>query len=61
MLYNLKSDLKQKKDLSQQYPEVLDRLKKMMIKMHKDVLSESPVWEIPAGAKRGKARIWDSY
>ena len=61
MLYNLKSDLKQQKDLSQQYPEVLDRLKKMMIKMHKDVLSESPVWDIPAGAKRGKARIWNSY
>ena len=61
MLYNLEAELNQRKDLSQQYPEVLDRLKKMMIEMHKDVLSESPVWEIPAGSKKGKAKIWDSY
>lgn len=61
MLYNLKSDLKQQIDVSQQYPEVLDRLKKMMIKMHKDVLSESPVWQVPEGAKKGKGKIWDSY
>ena len=61
MLYDLESELDQRTDVSDKYPEVLDRLKKMMIEMHKDVLSKSPVWDIPKSSRGGKAKIWDSY
>ena len=61
MLYDLKKERSQKTDVSQQYPEVLDRLKKKMTEMHKDVLSESPVWQIGPSTKKSKAKIWNSY
>ena len=61
MLYELKSELSQKTDVSKQYPEVFDELKKKLIKMHEDVLSKSPVWDIPKSSKRSKEKIWDSY
>ncbi|MCH2207762.1 MAG: sulfatase [Lentisphaerales bacterium] len=61
MLYDLRKERAQQTDVSKQYPEVLDKLKKKMIEMHKDVLSESPNWQIDSSSKRGKAKVWDSY
>jgi len=60
MLYDLDAELTQRTDVAAHNPEVLAELKKMMTRMHADVLSESPVWEIPAGGKRN-AKVWDSY
>ena len=59
-LYNLETDLAQKTDVSQKYPEVMERLKAKAIKLHAEVVEEGPVWKIPAGRK-SKARIWNSY
>jgi arylsulfatase A len=61
MLYDLDSELDQQTDVSNRYPEVFGRLKQMMIRMHADVLSESPHWEVPPLEKENKAKIWDSY
>ncbi len=46
-LYNLSSDRKQETDFPTAEPEVLARLKARMIRFHRNVISERPVWEIP--------------
>ena len=61
MLYDLRAELKQRSDVATQHSEIFDRMKKMLIDMHADVLSQSPSWEIPGKGKAGKARIWNSY
>ena len=61
MLFDLESELTQQTDVSSQNPEVFERLKKMMINMHADVLSDSPYWEIPESNNSNKTQIWDSY
>lgn len=60
MLFDLSIDLAQQNDVSKQYPEVFDQLKKTAIQLHSNVMDEGPAWEIPDG-KSGKAKIWDSY
>ncbi len=61
MLFDLDSELGQRTDVAKQHPETFDRLKKLMIRMHADVLSESPVWVVPDDGKNHTARIWDTY
>ncbi|MEX0324218.1 MAG: sulfatase [Puniceicoccaceae bacterium] len=61
MLYDLESELTQRTDVSSQHPETFDRLKKMMIRMHADVISESPAWTVPDTGKENPTKIWDSY
>jgi arylsulfatase A len=61
MLFDLESELEQRTDVSAQHPETFDRLKKLMVRMHADVVSESPVWVVPDDGKDPKPKIWDSY
>ncbi len=60
LLFDLESDLAQKKDVSAQHPEVLERLKKEAIRIHSEVMAEGPDWKIPGGNSKS-ARVWDSY
>ena len=43
-LYNLRTDLKQEKELSQSNPEKLDEMRKVMLELHADVLAEGHDW-----------------
>ena len=61
MLYNLESELNQRTEVSQQHPEVLDRLKKSLEKLHADVVAEGPAWKIPSSDRPSKPKIWNSY
>ena len=61
MLYDLQSDLPQQTDVADQHPEVLERLSKILNRMHSDVLAESPWWNIPDDESNAKPKIWDSY
>lgn len=58
-LYNLKTDLRQQQELSTAKPRVLDNLKESMERIHADVLSNSPVWDIPAEyGSKSKRKLW---
>jgi len=46
-LYNLKSDLAQKKDLAESEPQRLAELKKQLIARHKEVRDEGVKWKFP--------------
>lgn len=61
MLYDLQKERSQQTDVSEQHPEVFNRLKHQLEQMHKDVLSESPSWAIPKSKKKAKGKVWDSY
>tara|TARA_R110002096_G_scaffold206192_10_gene392407 strand:- start:27415 stop:28848 length:1434 start_codon:yes stop_codon:yes gene_type:complete len=60
-LYHLKGDLAQQHDLAETNPEVLDRLRKKAVAMHRDVITEGHDWDIPEsyGAK-SKRKVWNS-
>lgn len=47
-LYNLNSDLSQKKDLAESEPERLVELKKQLIARHKEVRDEGVKWKFPS-------------
>lgn len=57
-LYDLSVELSQKTNVAKEYPGVLKRLKKKMLKMHRDVLSESPVWEIEDDDVDRPKKLW---
>lgn len=62
MLYDLDSDLPQKTDVADLHPEIVERLSRKLVRMHADVLSESPFWDIPDDSGgNANARIWDTY
>jgi arylsulfatase A len=44
-LYDLKNDIGEKVDLSSQRPEIRDRLKEQLLKIHADVIAEGRAWE----------------
>ena len=44
-LYDLKNDIGEKVDLSSQKPEIRDRLKEQLLKIHADVIAEGRAWE----------------
>lgn len=44
-LYDLSTDPGQRKDVSRQFPEVTERLKKDLLKINADVLNEAYVWK----------------
>lgn len=46
-LYNVKDDLGQEKDIASFHPETLVELKKIMIDLHRDAITEGPVWDFP--------------
>jgi arylsulfatase A len=43
-LFNLKTDISQKNDVSSQHPELFEALKKKMISLHKEVVTEARDW-----------------
>ena len=43
-LYDLSTDPLQKKDISKQRPEVTERLKKQLLALYKDVMTDAPDW-----------------
>ena len=43
-LYHLRDDVAQQNDVSSQHPELLDALKKKMVRLHADVLEEAYDW-----------------
>lgn len=45
-LYNLKRDRKQQQDLAEQEPVVFERLKRLMIQKHAEVIASGPYWEL---------------
>lgn len=44
-LYNIKEDIGQKNDLSQEEPEILDELKAELLSIHKSMIAEGTLWE----------------
>ena len=44
-LYDLSDDLAQRHDVAAAHPEVLARLRTRMVELHREVVSEGPVWE----------------
>ena len=54
-LYNVKDDLGQETDIASSHPETLVELKKIMVDLHRDAITEGPIWEFPkAKAKSNK-------
>lgn len=45
-LYNLKVNQSQNQDLSQSHPEKLKELSRKMIRLHNEILSDSPFWDL---------------
>jgi arylsulfatase A len=43
-LFNLKNDISQKNDVSSQHPKLFEALKKKMIELHKEVVTEARDW-----------------
>ena len=52
-LYDLSNDPGQKRNVSEQFPEVADRLKQTVLEINADVLEEAPDWESKAVIKKG--------
>lgn len=62
MLFDLDQDLAQRRDVSMDHPDVLERMKAKMIDMHEDVIGSGYQWDISADyGKDANRRIWDSY
>jgi hypothetical protein len=60
-LFDLQADLGQQNDLADARPELLDRLRSELTRMHQDVVSEGHWWDIPEAYGANKARnIWNS-
>lgn len=60
-LYNLRDDLAQRADLAADEPERLDAMISRLRAMHREVLDEGPVWDIPESYNRSaKKKIWQS-
>ncbi len=60
-LFDLHQDLAQQRDVAASKPEVLDRLRADLQKMHQSVVEEGYQWDIPADYGAGsKRRIWTS-
>ena len=55
-LYNIKDDLGQKKDIAAAYPEKLAELRKIMVALHRDAISEGPFWKFPEAKTKKKKR-----
>ncbi|EDM29171.1 arylsulphatase A [Lentisphaera araneosa HTCC2155] len=57
-LYNIKNDLGQEKNIAATYPEKLAELRKIMLALHHDAISEGPFWEFPeAKTKKTKRKL----
>ena len=60
-LFNLQSDLGQQHDVSGSNPEVLQRLKDRLNRLHAEVVAEGHAWDIPADYRaKSKRKVWKS-
>ena len=60
-LYHLDRDRGQTRDLTAEQPEVLERLKERLRSLHREVVAEGEVWDIPPGYGADRPRrVWDS-
>ena len=50
-LYNLKDDLAEKQELSQQHPDMFESLKKKILKKYAEVQEHGPTWTFPNAKK----------
>ena len=46
-LYNIKNDLAQTKDLAHSEPKTLEKMRDLMIRLHREAIAEGPIWELP--------------
>ncbi|MEM7697707.1 MAG: sulfatase [Verrucomicrobiota bacterium] len=60
-LFDLESDLAQRRDVSAEHPEVVARLSEVVKQLHAEVIKEGFSWEIPPSENTRNPRIWDSY
>jgi arylsulfatase A len=51
-LFNIREDIGQKRDISQQQPERLRQMREKMIALHREVLAEGPTWSFHKKEKR---------
>jgi arylsulfatase A len=60
-LFNVSQELSQQEDVSAANPEILEKLKSQMMRLHQEVVTEGHDWEIPIDYGRSnKRRLWDS-
>lgn len=60
-LFHLGRDPGQTRDLSDEEPEKLKEMKRRLSDLHRDVLADTPAWDIPADYRAdSKRRVWDS-
>jgi len=52
-LYNLRDDIAQQTDLSQQEPERFEAMKKQMLQLHQEILAEGPQWFVEKKGRQG--------
>lgn len=55
-LYNVAADLGQTKNVADQQPETLARLRDIMAGLHRDAIEEGPIWALPPAPANKKRR-----
>lgn len=60
-LFNLNQEISQQRDVSAENPEVFQKLRSQMMRLHQDVVTEGFHWDIPVEFGRtSKRKLWNS-